>query len=73
MNHPPVMIEQEFDIIHKSKNRASKLHPPVCFGLFDKGRIPGLQHRLSKTQLGLRQITCPAQRRNLVGFIFARP
>ena len=60
MNHLAIEIEQEFDIIHKSKNKASKLHLPVGVGLFDKSRISGFQHRLPKSELGLRQITDPA-------------
>ena len=73
MNHLAVTIEQEFDIIHKSKNKASKLCMPVCLCLLDKGRIPGFQHRLPKSGLGMLQIARPAQRRDTVGLIFARP
>ena len=49
VNHLAVTIEQEFDIIDKAKNKASKLYMPVCLCLLDKGRIPGFQHRLPKS------------------------
>lgn len=64
VDQPGLRIEEELDIVHKSKDAAAKLNVPVCTLFDDEGGVSGCQHGLSEPGLGLVEIAGPAQRRH---------